>query len=184
MTLGPEAAGQGMTLGTEAAGRCMIPTTSHLLAATPLQLQSGTSTSRGSRTAAGTEQLSSRPGSAADGQRVQKAAQGAPLLTLGARHPPASAAAGAPPRSGTLSAVEECMRRLHAVAAQKKQEELEEEERRRRAAQPLLRETAFDRRKVGADLGLSLALLECAEEAELLEQVQPAQGHPPCQADG
>jgi hypothetical protein len=46
--------------------------------------------------------------------------------------------------------MEEYMKRLDAAAKQKqREEEEEEEERRRRAAQPLLKETAFDRRKVG-----------------------------------
>jgi len=41
------------------------------------------------------------------------------------------------------------MKRLEEAEAQKKREEEEEEaERKRRAAQPLLKETAFDRRKV------------------------------------
>lgn len=41
------------------------------------------------------------------------------------------------------------MKRLEESAAQKKREEEEEEaERKRRAAQPLLKDTAFDRRKV------------------------------------
>lgn len=41
------------------------------------------------------------------------------------------------------------MKRLEAAAAQKQREDEEEEaERKRRAAQPLLKETAFDRRKV------------------------------------
>jgi hypothetical protein len=45
--------------------------------------------------------------------------------------------------------MEEYMKRLEAAAAQKQREDEEEEaERKRRAAQPLLKETAFDRRKV------------------------------------
>jgi hypothetical protein len=57
--------------------------------------------------------------------------------------------------------MEEYMKRLEAAAAQKQREEEEEEaDRKRRAAQPLLKETAFDRRKVSllGVIALCLAL--------------------------
>jgi splicing factor 4 len=74
-------------------------------------------------------------------------------LLVGSSQPAAAGVLSAGPAAATgtatLSAMDEYMKRLEEQA-QKKREDDEEEERRRRASQPLLKETAFDRRKVVA----------------------------------
>lgn len=55
--------------------------------------------------------------------------------------------------------MDEYMRKLDEAARQKqREEEEEEEERKRRAAMPLLKETAFDRRKVGGTALTSVSM--------------------------
>uniref|UniRef100_A0A383WIT6 G-patch domain-containing protein n=1 Tax=Tetradesmus obliquus TaxID=3088 RepID=A0A383WIT6_TETOB len=101
---------------------------------------------------------SSNPSAGSKRSRWETGPPPAAAAPPAAAGPPAAAAAaaagpGASRPAGTLSAMEEYMKRLDAAARQKQRDDEaaeEEEERRRRAAAPLLKETAFDRRKVVA----------------------------------